>query len=218
MVSNPTLIKSYVNSPRFIERPWLAKKIETALSDPNCRFMLLTAEPGAGKTAFMAWLASQHPDWPRYFIRRDSQTPSAAATHALSSLQSDIRLQHSAPRFFKHVSLKEEIIDPKSEQTQIDLRRYAENFAVQELIKQTLSSHQIVPANFIDRAVMKADGNFQYLAAIFRGIEKSIELNEKEQLEQLLRFENVPTGLGSLYSFFLTLIKNSIQKRKPQVI
>jgi len=46
-----------------------------ALSDLNYRFVLLTAEPGAGKTSLMASLARQHPDWLRYFIRRDSQTP-----------------------------------------------------------------------------------------------------------------------------------------------
>ena len=70
-----TLIQSYVDSSRFIERKWLAERIETELSYSNCRFLLLTAEPGAGKTVLMAQLARQHPNWPRYFIRRDSQTP-----------------------------------------------------------------------------------------------------------------------------------------------
>ncbi len=48
------LIRSYIQNPRFIERPWLAERIEKALDDPDCRFLLLTAAPGAGKTAFMA--------------------------------------------------------------------------------------------------------------------------------------------------------------------
>jgi len=45
------------------------------MAEPDCRFVLLTAEPGAGKTAFMAQLAGDHPAWLRYFIRRDQRTP-----------------------------------------------------------------------------------------------------------------------------------------------
>jgi hypothetical protein len=37
--------------------------------------VVLTAAPGAGKTAFLAWLAHTRPDRLRYFIRRDSQAP-----------------------------------------------------------------------------------------------------------------------------------------------
>ena len=67
------LIRSYIDSPRFVQRTWLWQHVQAALNRPHCRFVLLTAEPGAGKTAFMAWLAGQHPDWPRYFIRRDQR-------------------------------------------------------------------------------------------------------------------------------------------------
>ncbi len=52
------LIKSYVEGRNLVERTWLAEQVEEALADPNCRFLLLTAEPGAGKTAFLAWLAT----------------------------------------------------------------------------------------------------------------------------------------------------------------
>src|SRR5437016_1268611 len=69
-----TLIRSYADTPQFITRAWLSERIETQLRDAGCRFLLLKGEPGVGKTAFMAWLARQHPDWPRYFIRRDSRT------------------------------------------------------------------------------------------------------------------------------------------------
>ena len=34
---------------------------------------MLTRGPGVGKTAFMAHLAAMHPDWLRYFTRRDSR-------------------------------------------------------------------------------------------------------------------------------------------------
>jgi hypothetical protein len=70
------LIRSYVDeNRRFIARPWLAARLVTLLDDPACRFVLLTAEPGTGKTAFLAWLAQQRPSWPRYFIRRDQRSP-----------------------------------------------------------------------------------------------------------------------------------------------
>ena len=66
-----TLIDGYVRNPRFIRRDWLAREVEEKLQEPDCRFVLLTAEPGAGKSAFMAQLAADNPDWPRYFIRRE---------------------------------------------------------------------------------------------------------------------------------------------------
>jgi hypothetical protein len=69
------LIRHYVESPYFIDRKWLSSEVETYLNNREHRFLFLTAEPGAGKTAFMAGLADQHLHWPRYFIRRDSQTP-----------------------------------------------------------------------------------------------------------------------------------------------
>ena len=72
---NEALIKSYVDVPRFVERAWLWQRVQAALDKPDCRFVLLTAEPGAGKSGFMAWVARNHPKWPRYFIRRDQRTP-----------------------------------------------------------------------------------------------------------------------------------------------
>jgi hypothetical protein len=68
------LIEPYLDD-RFVDRPWLVDRIEAAIADPDCRFVLLTAVPGAGKTAFLASLACACPDRPRYFIRRDSRTP-----------------------------------------------------------------------------------------------------------------------------------------------
>jgi hypothetical protein len=60
--------------PDFVPRPWLTARVEAALDDPASRYVLLTAEPGAGKTGFAAHLAASHPTWARYFIRRDSAT------------------------------------------------------------------------------------------------------------------------------------------------
>jgi hypothetical protein len=57
----------------FVGRGWLVKQVNNLLDDPDCRFVVLTGGPGVGKTAFLAHLAATHPQWPRYFIRRDSK-------------------------------------------------------------------------------------------------------------------------------------------------
>jgi tetratricopeptide (TPR) repeat protein len=358
-----TLIQSYVNSPNFISRPWLANRVETAINDPNCRFILLTAEPGAGKTAFAAWLAHQHSEWPRYFIRRDSQTLLSsgdarsfffAIGHQLASfyprlfhpeLEIEI-LQHIGvleasgkavgisiddlyvSPFYKtsiHVEqqaqivrgelagmsvkrftaeerflelgnieflaligpaqallkenpnsqivilidaldelryytgrdsvldwlkaspelpanvrfvltsrpekelldvlrrrqkawLREEIIDPQSEQVRSDILCCSKNFAAQETIKNALKEHGISSDYFANLAATKAEGNFQFLVALFRVIDQTIKENSRENLDKLLRFEDVPQGLDELYAFFLSLVKNSVTGRDVEVL
>lgn len=101
-----SLIESYVNAPRFVERPWLAARIEAKLAEPNSRFLLLTAEPGAGKTAFMAWLAHQHSDWCRYFIRRDQRTPLGDVGAHSFLLQVGFQLAASHPDLFQQDQVK----------------------------------------------------------------------------------------------------------------
>jgi hypothetical protein len=61
--------------PLFIERKWLVHRIEQALNDPSCRFVLIPGEPGIGKTTLMAELAHHYPNSLRYFLRVDNQTP-----------------------------------------------------------------------------------------------------------------------------------------------
>jgi hypothetical protein len=72
-----TVVDSYVSkksNPRFLRRDWLEEEVAERLKEPTYRFLLLTAEPGAGKSTFVAQLAYDHPDWPRYFIRRGQFT------------------------------------------------------------------------------------------------------------------------------------------------
>jgi hypothetical protein len=69
------LIAAYMAVPRFVERGWLWDQIERAMDQPKARYILLCGEPGSGKSSFMAWIAAQHPEWPRYFIRRDQRAP-----------------------------------------------------------------------------------------------------------------------------------------------
>jgi hypothetical protein len=67
-----TLVRGYVeHNRRFLRREWLAQALDAKLAETGCPFVLLTAEPGAGKSVFMAQLAHDHPEWARYFIRRN---------------------------------------------------------------------------------------------------------------------------------------------------
>ena len=70
-----SLVSSYVDDPRFVPRAWLVDRVTEAWSRDDARFILLTGEPGSGKSALMARLARLHPEAPRHFIRRDSITP-----------------------------------------------------------------------------------------------------------------------------------------------
>ena len=74
------VVSRHVDQASFISRSWLANRIKRHLTDPNCRFVLLTGEPGVGKSGMIAWLARRHPDALRYFIRSDSVSPLASGT------------------------------------------------------------------------------------------------------------------------------------------
>ncbi|MEV8021699.1 hypothetical protein AB0O76_36300 [Streptomyces sp. NPDC086554] len=58
----------------FVERQWLYDEIERALESERGQYVLVTGEPGAGKTSLLAGMARARPDRLRYFFRRDSRT------------------------------------------------------------------------------------------------------------------------------------------------
>jgi hypothetical protein len=69
-----SLVRGYVEkNRRFVRRDWLAKELDAKLTEPSKCFVLLPAAPGAGKSAFLAQLAHDHPDWLRYFMRLDQR-------------------------------------------------------------------------------------------------------------------------------------------------
>jgi WD40 repeat protein/energy-coupling factor transporter ATP-binding protein EcfA2 len=70
-----SLVSSYVDDRRFVPRAWLLDRVTEAWQRDDARFVLLTGEPGSGKSALMAHLARLHPEATRHFIRRDSITP-----------------------------------------------------------------------------------------------------------------------------------------------
>ena len=356
------LIHAYLNTPLYTPRPWLERLVLGAVEDPDCRFVLLTAEPGAGKTALMAWLAEAHPDWPRYFIRRDSQTPLSSGDarsflftvgHQLAARRPQLfrpdrlevivrqqidelraggkatgirvedlyvspfyrtallveqqvkvvagdleglsvrrmvteerflewgNLQHLAlldpaevllkedpaarivilvdaldelrtyhgqdsilawlatcPALPPNVCfvlssrpddalsefrrrqrhwLKEETIPPQSKQVRDDLSRYGRSFAAQGPISNVLTSQSMSPEAFVDRAVDRAEGNFQYLAALFRAIEQALSIGNDALLSRLLSAEALPAGLEALYAFFVRQIRGQVESQVVEV-
>jgi hypothetical protein len=79
------LIDGYTKD--FVGREWLVEQVDELFDDPACHFVVLTGGAGVGKSAFMAHLAATHPQWPRYFIRRDSRVllrPGDAKTFLLT--------------------------------------------------------------------------------------------------------------------------------------
>jgi hypothetical protein len=56
------LIAHFVNAPNAVSRGWLQQEVGARVEQPDCRFVLLTGEPGAGKTGVMTGLAAANPD------------------------------------------------------------------------------------------------------------------------------------------------------------
>ena len=360
-----TLISGYVeDDPHFVERPWLEELVEEKLALPGCRFVLLTGEPGSGKTALLAWLAHRNPERPRYFIRRDSQVPLNsgdarsflfAIGHQLASFRPGLfhpeklevivrqHVDEIAPggrtvgirvddlevspfyetavrveqrvgavagdltgitagrlvteerlldianlqflalldpaevllredpdarivilvdaldelryqsgdesalnwlsgcpelpanvRFLlatrpdarllegfrsrQRAALHEEAIDADPREIDADLTRFATRFSQGGAVADALVAHEIAAEDLVAQTVARADGNFQYLAALFRAVEDALEpradseeeAERQRRLARLLRLEEVPTGLGELYGFFLALIRDAV--------
>jgi tetratricopeptide (TPR) repeat protein len=103
------IVRSYVETPRFLKRDWLAKELHTRLDAPDCRFVLLVAEPGAGKSAFMAQLAHDHTDWPRFFIRRDQRTSMGESSGRSFLLRTGFQLAATWPALFELEQIRIEV-------------------------------------------------------------------------------------------------------------
>jgi hypothetical protein len=103
------LLARYLDAPGTIARDWLHEEVEKRLALADCRFVLLTGEPGAGKTGFMAALARSRPDALRYFIRLDSTTPLSGADTVSLLLRTGHQLAHLHPEIFDPELLKIEV-------------------------------------------------------------------------------------------------------------
>jgi tetratricopeptide (TPR) repeat protein len=103
------IVHSYIDAPRFLRRDWLAAELQQRLEEPNCRFALLTAEAGAGKSAFLAQLANDHPDWLCYFIRRDQRTSMGESSGRSFLLRIGFELAAIRPNLFDLEQIRIEV-------------------------------------------------------------------------------------------------------------
>jgi hypothetical protein len=105
------LVQRHVGgNERFVRRDWLAARVDGKLAEPGARFVLLTAEPGAGKSVFMAQLAHGHPDWPRYFIRRDQRSVLADVSEKSLLLRIGYQLAARHPELFSLEQLRLSVV------------------------------------------------------------------------------------------------------------
>ena len=77
MRSDPDLfddavVRTVLSAPHVVRRPWLEQELNRLLGEPDCRIVLVTGSPGAGKSVLLAGLADAHPASLRYFLRQDS--------------------------------------------------------------------------------------------------------------------------------------------------
>lgn len=103
------VVKEYVDQRPFVTRQWLADEVARLLDDEDCRHVLITAEPGMGKSSFLAWLSTRHDIAPRYFIRLDSLTPFASGDHAHLLMSVGMQLATICPDAFDHQPLRIDI-------------------------------------------------------------------------------------------------------------
>lgn len=69
------LIDEYVRADNVVQRDWLRNALLERIAEPDCRYVVVRGEPGAGKSGLLADLADTHHDWLRCFFRRDSAIP-----------------------------------------------------------------------------------------------------------------------------------------------
>src|SRR5262245_7402763 len=101
------LVRRHVaDNPRFVRRDWLATSLAEFLRDPARRFLLITAEPGAGKSVFMAQLAHDNPSWLRYFIRENQQQVLASVSAKSFLLRTGLQLAALHPELFSIEELR----------------------------------------------------------------------------------------------------------------
>lgn len=94
------LVTAYTG-PEFVERPGLQQRVHEFLGAEAEQYLLITGEPGAGKTSLLAGMARNHRDWLRYFVRRDSRTVLAGGDVQSFLLSIGYQLAHSRPDLFQ---------------------------------------------------------------------------------------------------------------------
>jgi WD40 repeat protein len=122
----------------------------------------------------------------------------------------------------KAAELVELPIDPEGEEDRDrireDLHRFLDRVAAEPAVARALRAHEVEPASFVEDAADKAGGNFQYAAALARGIDQALATKPPaDDLPALLRLEGIPSGTTELYRFFLRKIKRNADRAPVKV-
>jgi hypothetical protein len=104
-----SIVRNYIEAPRFLRRDWLAQDLEACFARPGCRFAVLAAEPGAGMSAFVAQLASDHEDWLVFFIRQDQRTSLGEIGVRSFLLRTGLQLAAVRPELFALEQIRIEV-------------------------------------------------------------------------------------------------------------
>jgi hypothetical protein len=67
LAESSELIDSYTADS--VRRDWLVEQVDTLLTDPACRFVILIGDTGVRKPAVTAHLTATQPRWSSYFSR-----------------------------------------------------------------------------------------------------------------------------------------------------
>ena len=181
-----SLIRSFIEDPKFVSRGWLAAEVVDSIKDPATTFVLLTAESGAGKTGLSASLAHAHPDWLRYFIRRDSRTPlsSGDAVSFLFSIGNELAMRR--PELF-HPDKLEVVVRQRVEELQADGRVVA--VSVDDLYVSPFYRTAID----VDQEVGIVGGNLEAVVVKRMVAEKRfLEIENLQYLALLNRYRRAP--------------------------
>ncbi|HEX3251655.1 MAG TPA: hypothetical protein VHS05_19625 [Pyrinomonadaceae bacterium] len=104
-----------------------------------------------------------------------------------------------------------EVINIEAESSQVtrDVRLFATTLfnETQALVK----APEITPEVAVTSLAKAAQGNFAYLTAYGRALRAAVAADSKEQLEELLEFESLPSGLSQLYAAFARRIRRQIE-------
>ncbi|MEU2738211.1 ATP-binding protein [Streptomyces sp. NPDC007095] len=110
----------------FVEREWLYDEIERALDADRGQYVLVTGEPGTGKTSLLAGMARAHPERLRYFFRRDSRIALTGGDIQSFLLSIGHQLARVRPELFKlehlEVVIKQHIESVEAEGRVVGIR------------------------------------------------------------------------------------------------
>jgi hypothetical protein len=90
----------------FVERDWLTDRIDSAVTSPGVSLVLISGEPGTGKTSLLAGLARSHPTWLRYFIGGENAGAPAAGDIGSFLLSVGHQLAAQCPTLFEPSALE----------------------------------------------------------------------------------------------------------------